>query len=480
MFAASAKAEMFRCPGDAYDISRSVHLARLAAFYSKCRDCPHAPAGNGSATDSHAKCEITQLTAAQLRPGDASLFVNEGVRGRYLNELTRAKAAEIAGAMASCLWDDFICAGQVDNSTAIAFTPAAASDEHLTTEGIRILKPERPGPCVIVAHDERPSSPDIVTGVGQALRRMGCQVVDIGLATRPCWVYAVNHMQAAGGIHVTGAGCDPEMTGLDFVSQGGVPCSLRGKLDTIRERFRQGYSRPSRRPGSQRTFQASIPYEAGLWKHFHALRPLKIALACPSRAVQDVFSRVFRKLACRLIFVETPTRLRTSSDPADPDLVRVSRTIGQTRADLGVLIDDDGEQCTFLDERGRIVSNRLLGGLLREFASVDAQADSVAVYPVAWQSGWIVPAGCRVDDGVMSGDDARHQRTAHFVLDSSREYITRAMRQYQAGFGADGIGRFWFAESFAACDAILTVVHLLHALSQSDDAFSRVVENVRG
>jgi phosphomannomutase len=433
MFAASAKAEIFRCPGEEYDISRSVHLARLAAFYSKCRHCPQAPAADGSATDGNPNCEITALPPGRLRQGQPSLFAPEGVRGRYLNELTRALAAEITGAMASCLWDDFVCSSQGDGSIPVPSAESAAGDELLTTEGIRILKPQRPGPCVVVAHDERPSSPDIVTGVGQALRRMGCQVVDIGLATRPCWMFAINHLQAAGGIQVTGAGCDPGMTGLDFVGQGGLPCSVRGGLDRIAERFREGYSRPSRRPGSQRTFQASVPYEAGLWKHFHALRPLKIALACPSHAVHDVFGRIFRKLACRLLSVDTPTRLRLTGDPADPDLDRVARVIREAHADLGVLVEDDGEQCTFLDEEGRIVAPRLMAGILSEIASIDLEADS------------------------------------------SRENMTRAMHRQQAAFGADGVGRYWFAESFPTCDAILTVVHLLQALSRSDDTFSRVV-----
>jgi phosphomannomutase len=335
------------------------------------------------------------------------LFTTEGVRGRYLNELNRALAAEMAGAMASRRWEESVGSA---------------------------------GPCVVVAHDERPSSPDIVTGVGQALRRMGCQVVDIGLATRPCWMFAINHLQAAGGIQVTGSGCEPGMTGLDFVGQGGLPCSARGELDRIAERFRQGYSRPSRRPGSQRTFQASIPYEAGLWKHFHALRPLKIALACSNHAVRDVFNRIFRKLACRLLPVDTPTRLRKPGDAADPDLVRVSRFIGQVQADLGVLIEDDGEQCTFLDEQGRIAAPWRMAEILGDVVRLDRHSESVV------------------------------------VSDASREYMTRAMRRQQAVFGADGRGRYWFADTFPACDAILTVVHLLQALSLSDKALSRVVE----
>ena len=42
-------------------------------------------------------------------------------------------------------------------------------------------------------------------------------------------------------------------------------------------------------------------------------------------------------------------------------------------------------------------------------------------------------------------------------------------------FGADGYGRYWFADSHLACDALLTLVHLLQALSHSDTPFSEVV-----
>ena len=236
--------------------------------------------------------------------------------------------------------------------------------------------------------------------------------------------------------------------------------------------FRLGYSRPSRRPGSQRTFQASIPYEAGLWKHFHALRPLKIALACPSHAVQAVFSRVFRKLACRLLPVNTPTRLRSMGDPTDPDFVRVSRTLREGHADLGVLIEDDGEQCTFLDEQGRIVAPRLMAKVLTEVVRLDLRAESVAVYPALWHDGPIAPVK------ICALPDARSRQSPLFVSDPNRENVTRAMSLHQAVFGADGVGRFWFAESFPACDALLTVVHLLQALSRSDAPLSRVIQDV--
>jgi len=470
MLAASTTIEMFRCPGERYDITRSVHLARLAAFYDKCGNCPHAPASQkspGEATDSG-------IPPAPQHPCH-SLFTGEGVRGRYLNDLTRSSAAEIAGAMVSCLWDDIAHSDRMGepidrergaaagfDSLADAPSPSGTAPESdvggfPVGEAVTIIERGRPGPSLILAFDERPASPDIATGVGQALRRMGCEVIDIGLATRPCLLHAIRHLQAAGGIHVTGAGCDPGWTGLDFIGAGIVPCSAPGELDRVAARLTRGYSRPSRRSGSQRAFPASVPYAAGLWKHFHALRPLKISFAAPNRTVHDVFSAVFRKLACRLLSVETPTRSRIPGDKADPDVARIARHVRETGTDFGVLIEDDGEQCTILNEQGRIVAPRTMAGLLADVAMAEAPSEAAIVVPSAWND-----------------DRGRHPGTPVFVSDPNREWITRAMQTHCAIFGADACGRYWFAEPDPVCDALLTVVHLLQRLSRSDAPLSQV------
>jgi phosphomannomutase len=450
----ASSTEVYRCPGEEYDITRAVHLARLAVSYSKCRHCPHAP---GTALTVDAATGVHALPT----PRDGAFFTSEGVRGRYLNDLTRATVAQIAGAMASCLWDDFAApsvAGTLRVPSATEEPPGGARDaDHqetstpepfgpLPNEGFRLLSPGRPGPLVVLAHDERPSSPDIVTGVGQSLRRMGCQVVDIGLATRPCLVFAIDHLYAAGGVHVTGAGCDPGWTGLDFLCRGTIPCSSPGELDRIRRRFHEGYSRPSRRPGSQRVFHAAVPYEAGLWKYFHALRPLKISLACPGRALRELFARAFRKVSCRLLPVKTPTRRRAVLDPGDPDVVRTAQHVRDWGAHLGVLVDDDGERCIFFDELGRVVAPAHVAVIL---ASESGDAAQTAL-----------------SEPANLGRSGARQAT--------REEVTVAMQRDGVPFAADGTGRYWFAEAYPTCDALLTLVHLLQALSRSDTPFSEV------
>jgi phosphomannomutase len=141
-----------------------------------------------------------------------------------------------------------------------------------------------------------------------------------------------------------------------------------------------------------------------------------------------------------------------------------------------VLIEDDGEQCTFLDEQGRIIDTRLVATVLSEVTRVDLQAESVAIYPADWQTRMIPPVNTRP----IRDNDARDPQTSDFVSDPTRENMTRAMHRHRAVFGADGVGRFWFAETYPTCDALLTVVHLLQALSRSDDALSQVIHDVHG
>ena len=425
------------CPGEDYSISRAVHLSRLAAFYPKCRECAHR-----HDTSQLTPQTIEKIDASVQRAERATLFTEQGVRGIYLNELTASRAGEIAGAFASLLWE----------STPLTLKAAE------TPPANRMQK--RWGPQVVIGHDDRPSSPDLVTGVAKTLRRMGCQVIDVGLISRPCFWFAVVHLQASAGIHVTGSGCNPAWTGLDFVGSGALPVEREHLLESISERYAAGYQRPLRQSAGQRTFHALAVYEAGLWKHFHALRPLKVCVGCPNRPVRDLLGRLFQKLACKLIPVPTPVRSRSLLDPADSDNVRMSQTVVQQGAHLGLLIDDDGQTCVAWDERGELVPARQLTLLLAETVLAEARHSHIVVEAAAFKD-LLRPLDRR--DGFCA--------TAEPTLWG----MAQAMRETNAVFGGGDSGRYWFRETFPTCDAVLTLSKLLQALSRSDAEFSVVL-----
>jgi phosphomannomutase len=302
---------------------------------------------------------------------------------------------------------------------------------------------------------------------------MGCYVIDVGLVTRPTLWFAVDHLRADGGIHVTGSGCDPAWTGLDFVGAAALPISHANGLDQIEERFRAGVSRWSRHPGSQRMFLANVPYVAGLWRHFHALRPLRISLGCPSLPLRKVLDQVFEKLACRRVAVDIPVRARDLSDVDDIDYRRIAESVRQNRSDLGLLIDDDGQRCAWFDELGNLVAARHLAWLLAE-REREQQVGQVVVMERSRHPPREEP-DC---DSTPIGRSARHAERDGYVTAEQLGDISLAMRSHSAICGGGDSGRVWFADAYPICDAVLTLAKVLQALSRSDTPFSEVVAAV--
>ncbi len=461
------------CPGETPAISHSIHLARLSSFYSKCRECPHRhDVGSHSVHPVAASGHAVEVSRVQVsRAVRASLLETDGVRGVYLNELDRTRAAEWGAALASMLWDDEPRVG----GTRGHGDKGTRGDEDLV-EGDAALSPcplvpvspcpaasARRGPTVVIGFDERPASPDIVTGVALGLRRMGCQVIDLGQATAPCFQFAVQHLDAAAGLFVTGAGCDPAWTGFDVVGRGARPWSRGHKLEELEARARAGVMRPTRAAGSQRTFQALVPYEAGLWKHFHALRPLQVVCGSATKLLPRIVDRLFAKLPCRVTHVTLPVRRRDLRDEQDSDVRRVATAVVSGGQHFGLIVDDDGQRCAFVTERGRLVTPGELARLLIDFERHEHHHLKVVVTEAlaGELSAWLMRLGVKA-----------------VTSEESAASVTASLVEHAARLGLLDDGRVWLGEATPTCDALVTLARVLQALSLSDASFGEVVSRM--
>ena len=438
----------YTCPGELYSIPRSIHLARMAAFYSKCRDCEHRfEAGHVPPQTSGPPPEI------EHRKTRTSLLTDEAVRGVYLNELDRNRALLWGEAFAASLWElQPMIARREATDDAQIVTDSASSQERIASSG----------PVVVVGFDERPSSPDIITGIVLGLRRMGCPVVDLGQTSLPVIGFQLQSRGASAGLFVTGAGCDPSWTGFDFLDREARPYTLEALAKMDRD-VQAGVGRQTRRIGSHHPVQEQANYEASLSIHFHALRPLRVVCGSSTRLLPRILDRLFAMLPCELTHVALPTRKRNLFDPRDVDLHRVAKSVVDGRHHLGLVIDEDSQHVAFVTDSGRLVSSKEVARLLIEIAQRENhQARFVVASSLMGDvTHWLSSRDATAIDG--------GETTANLV---------RLLVESDALLALSSDGRVWFRQNEIACDAILVLANILQALSLSDAPFAEVVARI--
>ncbi|MBN2474113.1 MAG: hypothetical protein JXB62_05875 [Pirellulales bacterium] len=405
----------YRCPGQPYPISRSVHLGRMARFYPGCRQCPHR-----DETGPLSRRQIAQLVETRPRGSPATLFHDEGTEGVYGNDLGPDAAREMAAALGTGLRGCF-------------------AGKH---------QPPQRAPQVVIAGDGRPLSCELVAAAAEGLRWAGCDVTDVGVASAPCLAFAIEHLGADGGLLVGNRDGRPHTVGLKFWA-GPRPLSAQGPLDLLRETHRAGVDRPTRRFGSLRRFRAEEPYVASLAEHYHALRPLRFVLDSSCGPLSRFLERLLRPVACRVI----PSREAEG---------RLPEQVVADGAHFAIRIGDDGETCGLFDEQGRRVAVERL--LLRVAGHLVTERSPQTV---VLETGTDLATARRIE--ALGGQVAR--------ADTRRAAMERAMREQGAIFGGGPSGRFWYADGgLALPDALRTLTLLLVVLSQSDRRLSEVLD----
>lgn len=451
-------AEPYVCPGEERPISRSVHLARLAAFDPACRTCSRRHEAGPFPLITPEDLEL------QARAARRSTWVTPtGIRAIFRNELDRPRAMRWGLALGQRLCEQWKPRVATPESEPSSESPCLIGDEFngsLTEEVDIVARPADlpPGPVVVVGYDSRPHSPEIVHGLGLGLRRLGCRVVDIGRVSSPCFRFAVSHFSAVLGAYVTGGSNGPEWTGFDVVDERGVPWTSETGLRDWERAAADPAEPVCRFLGGLRSASVQADYENGLRETFHGLRPLKLVLATNQPPLARLVQKLVDGLPIDVIPLSLGTRGRNLFSPRDPDVVRLGEAVRNSTADLGILLADNGEQWSTVDEAGHLVALPDLAGLLAREALRQEPGTSVVATPELAT--------------LLSRLAVRDGGVCHTV--SLPELATHLLGAPPA-MGFDGDGRVFRAGERLVCDAVLSIGLLLQALSHGDTAVSRLL-----
>lgn len=309
-----------------------------------------------------------------------------------------------------------------------------------------------PGP-VIVGHDIRLSSPELLQAAIEGLTASGRDVIDIGLCGTEEVYFQTFHRQAAGGIMVTASHNPMDYNGMKLVREQSKPISGDTGLFDIRDfaasdaPLGNGHGTVSQDADKSAYIQHLLGYI-----DVASLKPLKIVTNAGNGGAGLVIDALAPHLPFEFIRIQheadgsfpngIPNPLLPENRAATRDAVR------EHGADFGIAWDGDFDRCFFFDADGNFIEGYYLVGLLATALLARQPGGKIIHDPrLTWNT---------IEQVQQAGGVPIMSKTGH-------AFIKERMRAEDAIYGGEMSAHHYFRD-FAYCDSGMIPWLLIAAL----------------
>jgi phosphomannomutase len=330
----------------------------------------------------------------------------------------------------------------------------SAADAHALGRAYATLLRGAGGRRVCLGFDGRLSSPELAEALGEGLRTGGSDVLWIGRGPTPMLYFAVHHLNADGGIQVTGSHNPPDHNGFKMMlgktSLYGARIQELGRIAASGE-FATGAGRIIDSP----VFDA---YVERLLSDFRGGRELRVVWDAGNGATGEVLAALAARLPGRhvLLYAEIDGRFPNHHpDPTVPEnLVDLIRTVQAEGAEVGIAFDGDGDRIGVVDGQGRI----MFGDQLMQILA----ADVLARHPGAPILADVKASQALFDEIGRLGGKPVMYKTGHSLMKA-------AMAEMGAPLAGEMSGHIFYSDGFYGHDdALYVAVRLLTILARGE------------
>lgn len=208
---------------------------------------------------------------------------------------------------------------------------------------------------VVTARDGRISGDRLQHKFQEGVLSSGCNVLDIGKVPTPLLYFATFENGISDGVMMTGSHNPKNYNGLKIVLD--KKSTTSEKIDEIKsiifeERFRDGNGKLS-------FLDIKEQYLAKIKEKIKIKKPLKICLDCGNGIGGVIAPEAFKLSGIELteLFTEVDGNFPNHHpDPSNPkNLVDLQNKVKETKSDLGIALDGDGDRVGLIDSDGEII-----------------------------------------------------------------------------------------------------------------------------
>src|SRR5512139_857981 len=323
------------------------------------------------------------------------------------------------------------------------------------------------GGRVLVCRDPRPSGPMVEAAVSAGLLSVGCEVVHLGICPTPSLQIAVRWLGAKGGISITGGHNPPEWNALKFVRGDGLYLSaIQGEelLDIFHQGAveRVGWDRVATRVEERDAVDHHLETLAARFDRSAVrARKLRVAVDCGNGSCARLVPRWLADLGCEVLPINDDLSLPFPRLP-EPSIAAAAQAravVLAGRADVGLVLDADGERLSLVDEAGRPLSEELTLPLAAKAALARRKGPIVTNVSTS---------------GLVEKVAARHGSKV-IRTPVGQAYVSEAILEHAAALGGEGNGAVAVPEVQATHDSAAATALLLEHLARTGLPLSALV-----
>jgi phosphomannomutase/phosphoglucomutase len=318
---------------------------------------------------------------------------------------------------------------------------------------------------VALGRDCRLSSPLYSKALAKGLLSTGCEIVDLGIIPTPLLYFTIYYKKMEAGVIITGSHNPPEYNGFKMMVG---EETLYG--EAIQEIFTliQNEDFIEEKSSLTRDYDIAPEYQEYVLKNIKLEKKLKVVVDAGNGTAGVVAVPIFKKMGCEVIelYCEMDGRFPNHHpDPTLPEALEdLVRKVKETKADLGIAYDGDGDRIGIIDDKGNIIWGDLLMVLFAR--------DILPSNPGA-------PIISEVKASKVLYDEIERLGGRPIMWKTGHSLIKKKIKEEKALLAGEMSGHIFFADRFFGFDdAIYSSARLLELLSRSDKKVSQMLSDL--
>ncbi len=321
---------------------------------------------------------------------------------------------------------------------------------------------------VCVGRDMRTHSPALVKALTEGMNAAGANVIDIGMIDTPQMYFAINHLGTCGGVQVTASHNPAQYNGFKISRSGAKPIGAETGLNEIKHIATSLLHTRIQSDGLVEKCDLTEEYAEHVLKFLNPrLKQLKVVIDASNGMAGKMVPAIFADLPIEMIglnlrhdgsFVHDPNPL------VEANLAGLKEVVLREKADIGICFDGDADRLMMVDENATNITCDLITALMVPYF-LKYNPNSTVVYDL--RSSHVVQ-----EEIIKHGGIPRRERVGHV-------YMKKTLRDSHAVFGGELSGHFYYRDNYYADSGMITLVHILNILSESDGPLSELIKPLK-